>query len=56
MSVPTTPAASGAPTFAARLDALAQRQPDATALIDRGQPLSTAALRDTANRLAAALA
>src|SRR5690606_34199061 len=47
---------SGAPTFAARLDALAQRQPDATALIDRGQPLSTAALRDTANRLAAALA
>jgi len=56
MSVPTIPAEAATPTFAARLDALARRQPDATALVDRGQPWSAAALRDAAGRLAAALA
>jgi len=57
MTSSTTPAGdAAAPTFAARLDALARRRPEAVALIDRDRPLSFAALRADARRLAAGLA
>ncbi|HYG41851.1 MAG TPA: AMP-binding protein [Bordetella sp.] len=56
MSAATTPAGTALPTFAAHLDALARRQPDAVALFDRDQPLSVAALHAAVGRLAAGLA
>jgi len=56
MSAHTTPPQSAAAAFAARLDGLARRHPDAVALIDRDRPLSLAALRDASHALAAGLA
>lgn len=45
-----------ASTFAAHLDALADRRPDATLLIDQDQPISARHLRDQSRALAAGLA
>ena len=45
-----------AATFSQHLDALAARQPDAPALIDRDQPISHAQLRTRSRALAAGLA
>ncbi|MBV7481598.1 AMP-binding protein [Bordetella sp. BOR01] len=56
MSAATTPADTVPSTFAAHLGALARRQPDAVAVLDRDQPLTAAELHAAVGRLAAGLA